>query len=788
MASETPERAPVQPARDRWCDLVMTGGIASGVVYPPAIAKLSQQYRFHGLGGTSAGAMAAALTAAAEYQRRLGSSAGFDLLAELPAKLGATRAAAGQPDFTPTPRDAGEVPTHGADPTAAPRSLWRRALGAFVGGLRRGLRQPDLVERQRAQAGQTRLVALLQARPDADGQPGTQRLMHLLLAAVDGGQGSPAALARAAPDRLARAVGEAYAGAVRPAIRGFWLGAALSLGAALALWLGLGAAGTGSALAALLLAATGLLLTALVFAWRFTGRLLAALHRDLAVGLVDNHFGLCTGRAGSQAEAAPPDDAQRHEPGLTDWLHEGIQGCAGRHREDLPLTFHDLWEAPTDGLPPSASGAPPSRGIDLRMVSSHLTQGRPIELPLADTPDNDCLFFDPREWARFFPARVMRHLEDVSAPWPGGAGMAERYPVAATPAGCEPPPARLLRMPRERMPLVVAARLSLSFPLLFSAVPGWTYDREARRFRRSHFSDGGLCANFPIHLFDAAVPRWPTFGILLDEPDAEFEPRGARASRVRLPQVHDGGQRELWDVLTRPQPAGQGLSALLNFGAALVNTARRWQDFQHVRMPGARERIVRVTLGPGEGELNLTMSGATLQGVAEDYGRAAAEQLLARYAPAEGGTPEAGWDEHRWIRWHTFVLGLRERLQGLGQAAQDAPGATPLAEAIERARHHPPLQRRPARCEPDTDAQGRPDPESAALPPFDEDWLAWVRGEAAGRPCPPGPEDALDDEQRAALAAALDLLVALEQSFALRWREPPYQPQPRPRLAVRPPM
>jgi len=55
---------------DRYCDLVMKGGITSGVVYPPAIVKLAHRYRFKNIGGTSAGAIAAALTAAAEFRRR----------------------------------------------------------------------------------------------------------------------------------------------------------------------------------------------------------------------------------------------------------------------------------------------------------------------------------------------------------------------------------------------------------------------------------------------------------------------------------------------------------------------------------------------------------------------------------------------------------------------------------------------------------------------------------------------------------------------------------------------
>ena len=73
---------------DRFCDLVMKGGITSGVVYPFAILELSTAYRFKNIGGTSAGAIAAAVTAAAEYRRRHGSMSGFDNLRSLPADLG----------------------------------------------------------------------------------------------------------------------------------------------------------------------------------------------------------------------------------------------------------------------------------------------------------------------------------------------------------------------------------------------------------------------------------------------------------------------------------------------------------------------------------------------------------------------------------------------------------------------------------------------------------------------------------------------------------------------------
>jgi len=52
------------------CDVIMKGGITSGVIYPLAICELATRYRLHNVGGTSAGAIAAAAAAAAERGRR----------------------------------------------------------------------------------------------------------------------------------------------------------------------------------------------------------------------------------------------------------------------------------------------------------------------------------------------------------------------------------------------------------------------------------------------------------------------------------------------------------------------------------------------------------------------------------------------------------------------------------------------------------------------------------------------------------------------------------------------
>jgi hypothetical protein len=73
-----------QNSPQKQCDLVMKGGITSGVVYPPAVLKLKDYYRFRSIGGTSAGAIAATLTAAAEFGREHG---GFGRFAEAQKKI-----------------------------------------------------------------------------------------------------------------------------------------------------------------------------------------------------------------------------------------------------------------------------------------------------------------------------------------------------------------------------------------------------------------------------------------------------------------------------------------------------------------------------------------------------------------------------------------------------------------------------------------------------------------------------------------------------------------------------
>ena len=144
-----------------------------------------------------------------------------------------------------------------------------------------------------------------------------------------------------------------------------------------------------------------------------------------------------------------------------------------------------------------------------------------------------------------------------------------------------------------RLPLIVAARMSLSFPFLISGVPLWRRDftlleeAERNKLRRCFFSDGGLSSNFPIHFFDHLLPNSPTFAISLDDYDAKRN-RGqclaAANRRQRNPGAHSAfrGPRRIPD-------------------AALWCRPRTGRTICKATLPGYRERIAHVVLKPEAG-------------------------------------------------------------------------------------------------------------------------------------------------------------------------------------------
>lgn len=497
-----------EPPEDRYCDLVMKGGITSGVVYPRAINRLSHYYRFRGIGGTSAGAIAAAITAAAEYQRqKYGSRKGFDLLKELPQQLG---------------------------------------------------------QRSVLNSNKSKLLSLFQP------QPNTRRLFAVLIRTLNRGS-----------------TRSRWFGGVEGLLLEYWPATVVSTVIAFVFALN-GAWFTGLlSMAIALLVSIGILV-----------------YFDITRGVVANGFGLCNGMT-----------EKKDLDALTPWLHEMIQLTAGRSKDDDPLTFGDLWGA-DDNFPPDWLKAPEEvnaarkRSIDLQMFSTNLTHGRPYVFPLSEPETGESrfrsrerLYFTEEEMRHYLPPNVVDWMVEKSNPYGVENGREGKDPPTEAGLGM-----RELPKP-EDFPVLLAARMSLAFPFLISAIPLHAINHDLppgkRKFHRCWFSDGGISSNFPIHLFDGLVPIWPTFGIHL-------EPEIKDREESYLPQAYDKGYGESWSLFAeKPKSVGK----LGGFISAIINAMQNWNDNTLRRLPGFRDRVVRVRLKDGEGGMNLNSKRPVLPSI-----------------------------------------------------------------------------------------------------------------------------------------------------------------------------
>lgn len=611
---------------DKYCDLVMKGGITSGVVYPKAINKLAGEYSFKNIGGTSAGAIAAALTAAAEYQRRhSGSMDGFSLLDKLPDELGA----------------------------AAP-------------------------------AGKNKSLLLSLFQPYAS----TRRLFDLLIGILDSNTACSKTVA------IIVAVLTSYWGSII----------------------------IGGAIAAITWKFTSSIVAALL-AWFVAAVVIigACICRDLTKNMVANNYGLCSGMTVDDQEA------------LTPWLHRKIQQAAGRKLEDAPLTFGDLWNAP--GFPPPWLDLPdPSkvRSINLVMYTTNLSHGRPYVLPFED--DTSQLYFRENELAQYLPASVMKWIMENARPYAPRAGREQFDPSLEKGAG-------LFELPSaEKFPILLAARMSLSFPLLFSTIPLWAIDYDTdyktgeRGFHRCQFSDGGISSNFPMHLFDGLIPLWPTFGI-------QLEPKlPARPNMVYLPKSYQEGYGERWNRFDETP-------SFVGFLAAIVNTMQNWNDTALSRMPGVRDRVVRVRLNDDEGGLNLNMPKKRIDDLS-GRGKEAAECLVERFVPKGSDVSTKGWEEQRWVRLRVLLSMLSKQF--------------------------PPIQLASAPTAPHSRS-------------FDTMIDAFLKDQSPEN-IPPGNTQPFSDEEAAALKEIIRSMLRFSGEVGAQSTPNQFQAVPEPELRVRPPL
>jgi predicted acylesterase/phospholipase RssA len=563
----------------RFCDLVMKGGITSGVVFPKAVAWLSHQYRFRNIGGTSAGAIAAAGAAAAEYRRATDSANpqyGFARLADLAEVLGE--------------RPTGEK--------------------------------------------HSRLFSLFQP------EPAMRRHFAILAAMLNRGRATRMAsgvLAAVRSFPLAAVVGALPGVILMVAVRGM---TAINI---IAIVVAAFVLAAGAMLAAVSIAAV-----------------------SLARILPKQEFGLATGHSTRHSENEPL--------ALTDWLHSYLQDLAGKDSAH-PLTFGDL-----DGVMLDASKG--IQGINLEMMTTALSMGRPFALPF----NTEQFYFSRPELERYFPDDVMASM--IANPGPRSKANGARDKAMAT-LGFFPFPGRAT------LPVVVAARMSLSFPLLLAAVPLYRYAweitatgdgeadaaglRDEPRFapanvRKVVFSDGGICSNFPVHMFDSVLPGWPTFGINLRD---DLPGSGSNEDRAYLPDRARSLPPENYAI------AQTGASAIFSFAAAIIKTMQNWRDNLQRAAPGFRDRIVTIRHTQDEGGLNLDMAARDIETMAAS-GQLGAEKLIAAF-----GRPESLDADfltyHRWVRIRSLLNVLQRAMREIHQGVTTLDNHPPYPDLVRDA-------------------------------------------------------------------------------------------------------
>jgi predicted acylesterase/phospholipase RssA len=567
------------------CDLVMKGGITSGIVYPPAILQLKGKYKFRSIGGTSAGAIAASGIAAAEFNRNNGGSdAGFDYLDKhVQQWLG---------------QDSNLRNLFQASPATKP-------LMDFAFSF---LRTPPAAPQSAAQQ-----------------KPSPFQPIFKLLRAW---------LFNYLPISLGSVVG---------AIIGIILFLLLPLAAFGLLYL-VSAPGAGQSLRGFTIVEVILGVLGSWFGWHIGGVISAIMK------LPENFYGICTGHS------TKPDGTSDFT-NLTEWMSKVLDELAG-NAHTIPFTFEDL----------------KGKEIQLKMVTSNLSQGLPYVMP--EGLHN--FIFKKSDMLKLFPEYVVQHMIDYQ---PDSQDTnPERRPLI--------PQNKLPELPEndgyyylpeeKKLPVVVCTRMSLSFPILLSAVPLYTIStqayndfrdgkisrlvEDAKHLQLNWFSDGGICSNFPIQFFDAWLPSWPTFGINLTKLSSinatsalqkcdETAKSAAVAARnesdepVYLPNAED-----------RQDPEWDNVNGLLSFAQTIFRTAQNYRDIMQANLPSYRERIVQIRLNKDEGGLNLAMPKEIIEKVAQK-GQQAGTILC---DPAE-----FNFDHHVWVRFLVLMAQLEQNVIGM---------------------------------------------------------------------------------------------------------------------------
>lgn len=604
------------------CDLVMKGGITSGVIYPKLIARLATKYEFKNIGGTSAGAIAAGACAAAEYGRHNGRSQAFDELANLPKELSEPATTDGRSKLFSLFQPAKAVRSHFAvlvrALNAQPRDAVLSVLGGLV-GMYKWLLCGGLL------LGSLLLWPFVATFAPTTGHWLTAALALCMMLLVAGFMAL--CLHSALQGRSGQAVLQA---------------AVLLVLMPLVLTWATGQAATWRLIGLV----PGMVVVGLLFQTVLLTLVVGLFACGLLAGLHGNFYGLCSGQT-------PVDASGSDQEGLTDWLTAYFDKLAGLPPADGPLTFAHLWGH--DGSDPTRK-----RAINLEVMTSAVSQQMVHGIPFR--PGSPQFYYDPEEWARLFPKSVMDHLARLRQRGAESGGEDAESLQIENPTG-KP----LFPLPQNgALPVVVAVRMSLSFPVLLSAVPLYAVDwslKESKMRRQNRqpipakrvwFSDGGIGSNMPLHMFDALLPGHPTFAVNLkpehvDHPIVTPEQPDNDGVRIYLPNDNRGGRQRYW-----PEPGDKApLGGLVGFVGSIVNTMQNWRDEIMFPYPGFRDRIIQISQRADEGGLNLNMPKPLIDALG-NAGEMAADRLIDRFHP-EGDQQGKGWDKHLEARLGTFL-------------------------------------------------------------------------------------------------------------------------------------
>jgi hypothetical protein len=207
----------------------------------------------------------------------------------------------------------------------------------------------------------------------------------------------------------------------------------------------------------------------------------------------------------------------------------------------------------------------------------------------------------------------------------------------------------------DRIPVLLGFRLSLSFPLVVTALRLYAPQLETPQGPpvEHWFSDGGIGSNFPVHFFDAWVPSRPTFAL-------SFASLPVDAAGRLLPGESDVGLPPTPSEIRFPRwiPVGD----MGAFVAQILEIMQNWRATMQAELPGFRDRVyeARLDKAAGEGGLNLGMDAATIRRL-QDRGTRVGEAIAETF----------DWDQHFFTR---YLIAMQQLELGLlGNMSEGGP-------------------------------------------------------------------------------------------------------------------